>query len=365
MFIKGFDVSTLIEERACGARYFDGERQEDALKILAAKGGNSLRLRLWLDPYDKDGAPYGAGTSDFAKLVQLAKEGKALGMGYLLDFHYSDFWTDPGKQYLPKAWEDFTLEEVEQALYDYTVKTLQDLAALDLLPDMVQVGNEITNGILWPYGKWENTDTLISFINTGIRAVKSVCPDMKIMLHLDCGGNNARCREWFDAFVKKGEDFDVIGLSYYPFWHGTIDDLTFNMNDLAARYQKDIVVAEVSMGFTMEDYRPYEGLDASCGKGMATKEHLLAGLDFPMTKQGQADFMHRVLERIAAIPEGRGKGFYYWEPAWVPVPGCGWATEASLLYMNDPGPCGNEWANQALFDYQGKALPALDVISAF
>lgn len=366
-FIKGMDVSSLIEERACGAKFYDEGVEGDALEILKRYGADSLRIRLWNNPYSLDGKPYGAGTNDFEKLVQLASEGKKLGYSYLLDLHYSDFWGDPGKQYAPKAWDGLNPEELEQKVYEYTKEILLKLQELELLPDMVQVGNEVTNGLMWPHGKWDNSpENIAKFISAGIRAVREFSPKSIVMLHLDCGGNNARCREWFDAYLANGgEDFEVIGLSYYPFWHGTIDDLTNNMNDLAARYQKDIVVAEVSTGFTMEDYKDFEKLSDRERKGMATKPHLAEAVEHPMTPQGQSDFMLEIMKRIRQIPDGRGKGFYYWEPAWVPVPGCGWANKEALEYIKDPGPGGNEWANQALFDYQGNALPALKVIRDF
>lgn len=297
--------------------------------------------------------------------MALASAGKKLGYSYLLDLHYSDFWADPGKQFPPKEWAYAGADALEKHVYDYTKDVLLKLKRLDLLPEMVQVGNEITNGLMWPHGKWDNVDNIARFISAGIRAVREVSPDSRVMLHLDCGGNNARCREWFDAYVQRGEDFDVIGLSYYPFWHGTIDDLTNNMNDLSQRYQKDVIVAEVSMGFTMEDYADREKLAPKERKGMATKPNLAEAVEYPMTPEGQASFMQKVMERIAQVPDGRGKGFYYWEPAWIPVPGCGWANEESLKYIQDPGPGGNEWANQALFDYDGNALPALKVIRDF
>lgn len=361
-FIKGMDVSTLSELRTLGARYYDGGKEEPLLSILKKYDVDSLRIRLWNNPYSLTGKPYGAGTNDFAKLTKIAAEGKALGLSYLLDLHYSDFWTDPGKQYLPKAWSNMSLTEVEKAVYSYTKETLRRLKEEDLLPDMVQVGNEVTNGLLWPYGKAGEYDNIARFINAGIRGVREISQDMPIMLHLDCGGNNGKCREWFDAYMARGESFEAIGLSYYPFWHGTIEDLSNNMNDLAVRYGKDIIVAEVSMGHTMEDYKTYEQLSDEERKGMATKPHLAELVDYPMTKQGQADFMQEVMKRISEVPGGKGRGFYYWEPAWIPIPGCGWANEESLAYMKDQGPGGNEWANQALFDYDGNALPALAVI---
>ena len=183
-----------------------------------------------------------------------------------------------------------------------------------------------------------------------------------VMIHLDNGGNNALYREWFDNFTKRGEDFEIIGLSYYPFWHGSLQMLNDNMNDIAERYGKDLVIAEVSMGYTMEDYKNYEKLSDEERKGYATRPALVEKIEYPMTKQGQYDLMEDFLNRISHIKGGKGKGFFYWEPAWIPVPGSGWATPASLKYMNDPGPCGNEWANQALFDYDGNSLPTLALI---
>ena len=187
------------------------------------------------------------------------------------------------------------------------------------------------------------------------------------MIHLDNGGNNALYREWFDQYinVNKGADFDIIGLSYYPFWHGTLDDLANNMNDIAVRFGKELVIAEVSMGHTTEDYASYEKLAPEDRKGMATKPALCEKVPFAMTKEGQSDFMAALLETIEKVPEKKGRGFFYWEPAWIPLPGSGWATDEALAYIKEKGPCGNEWANQALFDYDGNALPALQIIKDY
>lgn len=193
--------------------------------------------------------------------------------------------------------------------------------------------------------------------------MREIQADIPIMIHLDNGGFNEMYVEWFDEFTKRAEPFDIIGLSYYPFWHGTMEQLEFNMRDMARRYGKKLVVAETSMGFTMEDYRDREGKPLDQLKGMATKPELVEKLNYPMTKEGQASFMKDLMKLIADIPGG--EGFYYWEPSWIPVPGCGWATEAALAYTGEKGPGGNEWANQALFDYDGNALPALAVIRDF
>lgn len=362
-FIKGMDISTLLEQEACGAHYYDNGKEGDLLEILKNYGVNSVRLRLWNDPYAEDGTPYGAGTNDLEKTIIMAKRALALDMGVLLDLHYSDFWADPGKQMVPKAWKNYSEAELEQAVYDFTKETMERLHREQAAPTLVQVGNELTNGLLWPTGKKPNFDAIARYVSAGIRGVRAVDKNVPIMIHLDNGGNNEMYREWFDNYMKRGEDFQMIGLSYYPFWHGTLDELEYNMRDMAERYQKELVVAEVSMGFTMEDYAAYENLAPEDRKGMATKPELVEKLEYPMTKEGQTDFMKDIMQRIASIPGGRG--FYYWEPGWIPVPGCGWATDAALAYTGEAGPGGNEWANQALFDYDGNALPALKAIRDF
>lgn len=363
MYIKGMDISTLLEEEKCGAKYFDNGEMGDMLEILSSYGCNYVRLRLWNDPYDENGKPYGAGTNDLAATIELAKRAKAQGMKLLLDYHYSDFWVDPGKQNIPKAWKGLDLNGLKQAVYDYTEQTLTKMIKEDVCPDMVQVGNEITNGLLWPFGKKPEYDNIAEFVSAGIRAVRKNCPKAEVMLHLDAGGNNPMYVDWFENYVKRGEDFDIIGMSYYPFWHGSISELEYNMRDMAARYGKKIVIAEVSMGFTMEDYASYEGLGPDERKGYATRKELVEKIEYPMTPKGQADFMQKIMSLISEIPGGYG--FFYWEPGWIPVPGCGWATDEALAYTGEKGPCGNEWANQALFDYDGNALPALKTIKDY
>lgn len=371
-YYKGMDISTLLEVEKCGGKFYDKGQEREALSILKDYDVNAVRIRLWNDPYSEEGEPYGAGTNDFKSVAELSKRAKEKGFDILLDYHYSDFWADPGKQFVPKAWRGYSVEELERAVYEYTKKTLLDLKEEELLPDMVQVGNELSNGLLWPYGKVPEYDNIARFVSAGIRAVKEVS-DMAlaegaisekilIMIHLDNGGNNALYREWFDNYIKRGEDFDIIGLSYYPFWHGTFDMLQNNMHDIAQRFGKELIIAEVSMGHTMEDYAEYEKLAPGQRKGMATRPALVEKIEYPMTLEGQKEFMKELFRRIASVPEGKGRGYFYWEPAWIPVPGSGWATECSLKYIEDKGPCGNEWANQALFDYKGNALPTWEAV---
>ncbi len=361
-YVKGMDLSTMWELKQLGAKYYDNGEERELLSIMKDYDIDTIRLRLWLDPYSKEGKPYGAGTNDLETTLHIAKEVTRAGLNVLLNFHYSDFWTDPQKQTKPKAWASFDAQQLEEAVYQYTADVMKRFQEEKIALSMVQIGNEVTNGLLWPEGKWPNCDNIAKFLNAGIRAVRERKSDIPIMIHLDQGGNNTLYRNWMDEFFKRAEPFDIIGLSYYPFWHGTLEDLKENMNDLAIRYKKDLIVAEVSTGFTMEDYKEYEKLEDSARKGYATKPDIVKKVKYPMTREGQADFMREFLDIIEKVPENRGKGFFYWEPAWLPVAGSGWATDESLAYINDPGPCGNEWANQALFDYDGNALPALSVI---
>ncbi|MCD7746351.1 MAG: glycosyl hydrolase 53 family protein [Lachnospiraceae bacterium] len=406
-WFTGMDLSTLQAVEANGGKFYDKGQQGDAMEILRAYGMNLVRLRLWNDPFDEDGCSYGAGDCDIETVLVLAKRAKRLGVGWLLDFHYSDFWADPGKQRVPKAWRGMNAKELEQAVYDYTAEVLERCRREDVVPQMVAVGNELSNGLLWPLGQLSPGGTIsdtyknvAAFVSAGIRAVRDFerrintgtigtdrshfVPDfglpvreepsdgamdgdsckIPVMIHLDNGGNNELYRRWFDQyFANGGADFEYIGLSYYPFWHGTLEMLEANMNDIALRYGKRLIVAEVSMGFTMEDYAAYEQLSPKERKGMATKPEIAAAVPYPMSPQGQADFMRDLICVIKKVPNGLGCGFVYWEAAWLPVPNVGWANAESCAYIQEPGPYGNEWANQALFDYDGNALPALEAIA--
>lgn len=362
-FIKGADVSSLLEVERCGGVFRDGGEPMDALEILKNYGFNYVRLRLWNDPYNENGEDYGAGICDLATVLALAQRAKALGMKWLLDIHYSDFWADPGKQTVPKAWQGIKEQELTEVVYQYTRYVLQSCRLAGVLPDMVQTGNELSSGLLWPSGKFGNWDNICRYVSTGIRAVREEAPQTRTIVHLDNGGKNELYREWFDNFFSRGGDCDIIGLSFYPFWHGRMSGLAANMNDIAVRYQKDLIVVEAGMGFTMEDYTARQG--GGEWKGMATTQELVEKIEYPMTPEGQCVYVRELMETVRDIPDGRGKGFFWWEPAWLPVPGTGWAKRAGWEYVHEKGPGGNEWANQALFDYDGNALPSLAVIRDF
>ena len=280
-FVKGMDLSTLLELEKCGVKYYVDGTEMDILDIMKKYDVDTIRIRLWNDPYSESGESYGAGENDLKTTLAIAKKVTDAGLGVLLNFHYSDFWADPGKQIKPKAWKDYGVEELEKAVYEFTVDTMKVFRDNGINTTMVQVGNELSNGLLWPEGKVPNYDNIAKFVNAGIRGVRAIDEDVPIMIHLDNGGNNALYREWFDEFTKRGEDFQLIGLSYYPFWHGTLDMLTNNMNDIAERYGKELIIAEVSMGYTMEDYKDYEKLTdeqgicnqaGTCGKDRVSND---------------------------------------------------------------------------------------------
>lgn len=359
-FMIGHDVSTLVSVERAGGKFYDQGVQGDALEILKRYGANYVRLRLWNDPYDEKGHDYGAGVCDLDTVLTLARRANKLGMKWLLDFHYSDFWADPGKQYPPKAWRGYDETQLERAVYDYTKEILGICSEQGLMPDMVQVGNEITNGLLWPYGRKPEFDNIARFINAGVRAVREASSEITVMVHLDNGGNHPMYVEWFDNFFARGGDCDVIGLSYYPTWHGTMEELRDNMMDIAPRYGKPLVIVETSNAFTMDSYAGYE--QRAERKGAATRPDVQAKVPYPATPEGQRKFTMDLLDILDAVPDNRGVGIFWWESAWIPVPHVGWAEQSGWEYVYEKGPGGNEWANQCLFDFDGNALPALTAL---
>lgn len=244
--ILGADISFLPELEAKGMKFSDKGKEGDAIAILKSHGINYIRLRIFNNPAADSGYSPGKGFCDLPHTLAMAKRVKAAGMKFLLDFHYSDYWADPGKQYKPSAWKEANFMDLKDSLYVFTQKVMTALKAQNTLPDMVQAGNEINHGVVWPEGNISHPDSLAALLYEGIRAVKKVAPRTTIMLHVALGGQY----EEADAFYTKMRDrhvpFDVIGLSYYPKWHGTVADLRFTTNYLADKFKKDIVVVEYS-----------------------------------------------------------------------------------------------------------------------
>lgn len=332
--ILGADISSLTKSEDKGGiyKYSDGT-SADALQILKDGGLNYARLRVWVDPAD--------GYHNEAEVLALAVRLKALGLKLLVDFHYSDDWADPGKQYKPAAWKGYTLEQLEQAVYDHTYAVCSRLAAQGTPADMVQIGNEINAGILWPDGDYNHFDNLARLLTAGYRAAKAASSATVVMLHIAEGGDNEMARWFFDNLTRRDVPFDVIGVSYYPFWHGSLAQLQANLNDLTVRYDKDVIVAEFAYAFTvLED----DGFANIAGRNLAVD-------GYPFTPDGQRRMLRDVMAIVRGVPDGRGLGVFYWDATWTAVPGNGWNTQ-------DPQ-SGNGWENQALFNYADEALPAL------
>jgi beta-galactosidase len=242
----GADISFLPELEARGMKFSDNGMEKDAIQILKDHGFNYVRLRVFNDPARDSGYSPGKGFCDLENTKKMAKRVKAAGMKLLLDFHYSDYWADPGKQYKPAAWRNISFDELKKAVYDYTKVVMQQLKDQGTTPDMVQVGNEINHGIIWPEGNVSNFDGLAQLINAGTKAVKDVDPSVVMMLHVALGGQNDESVFFIDNMMARGVHFDVIGESYYPKWHGTLEDLETNLEDLSRRYNKDVIVVEYS-----------------------------------------------------------------------------------------------------------------------
>ncbi|MBQ9457129.1 MAG: glycosyl hydrolase 53 family protein [Bacilli bacterium] len=362
--ILGFDASSYLEVLEKGGTYtVHGEKVDPFLYLHDVNGCSYLRLRLWVDPYDEDGHPYGGGTNDLVKFIALAKKGHQDGYQILLDFHFSDFWCDPGKQYIPKSWpkDDFTA--LSETLGNYVKDTLEAIQAVGIPIAAIQIGNEITNGMLWPLGKieWdEATDTrhgyenLTHLLKVGIASAKAIFPAAKILIHLERSYDQAVYVEYFDELAKAGVEYDIIGLSYYPYWHHSFEELFANIDALQKRYGKETWIVETSYGFTYETaYKesiPFPPLvnEKLFEKGDAREP-------YPLTKEGQVEFITTLLSKAKEHQVG---AVFYWEPLWLPLPGTSWASKEGEMYINETEkPCTNEWANQCLFDYDGEATP--------
>ena len=360
--ILGIDASTYLEELSHGAKYFDGDREIDPLDEFIKNGVNHMRIRVWNDPYSPEGEPYLAGTADLDNYVKLGKLAKAKGYHLYMDLHYSDFWADPGKQFIPKAWEGYTLDRLVEAVYSFTKHCLEVAKREGVAPEIIQVGNEITNGILWPIGKlWVddkrgNYESLTRLLSAGCRACREVLPEAEIMLHLEKSNDKEIYQEFFTEMEKAGVDFDIIGASYDPFWHGLPEEMLDNLR-ACRRFGKKIMISELGYGFTTEGYY-LKGKE--CRLVVDESLSRVPGFTdvYPMSPEGQRSFVHYIMKRVRA--EGID-GVFYWEPIWLPGEGICWASEAGQRYIHEEGKSThNEWANQCLFDYEGRKLPAFD-----
>lgn len=333
--ILGADVSYIEELEANGAIFKENGMADDLFAILARNGINTIRLRIWHTP--------AAGWYDLESTIALAKRTRAAGMDLLLDFHFSDTWADPGRQTKPAAWTGLPFEILRDSLYAYTYDVMAAMKAEDVLPAYVQVGNETSQGMLWDEGRvggafnsatqWSQLRTLFS---DAIRAIRDVAATetVQIILHTDRGGDVGGATWFFDNITSTGTvDFDMIGLSYYPWWHGTMEAMEQTVNTVAAKYEKPVLLAETAYPWTLQWYDNTNNL-------VGLPEHLLPG--YERLPDAQYTFLKDVLSVVRRIPEGRGAGISYWAPEFMAVPGVG-----------------SVWENVALFDNTGELLPAI------
>lgn len=359
--ILGIDVSTYLEELEHGAKYFADGVEVDPLDLFRANGVTHMRVRLWHNPKDENGVEYLAGNCNLDTVLKLSKLAVSKGYKLLLDLHYSDFWADPGKQFLPKAWRGYDLERLERAVYEYTVSVMRAFKEQDLALDMVQVGNEITNGFMWPVGKLEidgvrgNYDSFCALLKAGIRAVREET-DARVMIHLERSNDQGVYDEFLTEMKNRSVDYDVLGVSYYPYWHGTFEQFFANMNN-CKKYGKEIVVAELGYGFTTDSYQLGDS-GTRLVIDNATVSALETAKTYPLTPDGQACYLR---DFLALAKENGLSGVFYWEPLWIPGEGICWASPEGQKYIGEEGKSTlNEWANQCLFDYEGNKLPAFD-----
>lgn len=365
-FINGVDLSSIIALENSGVTFYNDQGEEtDIFTTLKAKGVNYVRVKIWNDPYDADGFGYGGGNNDVDKALKIGKRATDAGMKVLVNFHYSDFWADPAKQMAPKAWTDFTLEQKQTAITDFTTATLTTLIEQGVDVGMVQVGNETNNGLAGESG-WTN---MLPLFDAGTKAVRAVDPNIAIALHFtnpEKGTYPGYAKRLDDAQI----DYDIFASSYYSFWHGSLENLTETLSHVANTYNKDVLMVETSYAYTPED-----------GDG---HENTIKGTEnnppYPYTVQGQANAIRDAIEAIVNVGE-RGIGVFYWEPAWLPVGpkenvdqnkilwethGAGWASSYASEY--DPEDAGVWYGgsaidNQAWFDFDGNPLPSANIFN--
>lgn len=363
-FIRGMDVSSILAEEKSGVKYYSGDgTEQDVFTTMAQAGVNYARIRVWNDPYDEDGHGYGGGNNDLATAIALGKRATENGMKVCIDFHYSDFWADPAKQMCPKAWVDMSLEEKSNALYEYTRDSLTQLLDNGVDVCMVQVGNETNNGMAGE----TKIPNIAQLMNSGSKAVREVSErynkEIKVALHY----TNADDYDGIDSILYKLSsfqvDYDIFALSYYPYWHGTFENVQNVMTNIREKYGKETLIAETAYCYTTED---------TDGSGNSVGESDLLDT-YGATVQSQSTALRDV---CATANEAGALGVFYWEGAWITVGdrnadnspiweefGSGWASSYASDY--DPDDAGQyyggcSWDNQALFGADGKPLESLN-----
>ena len=365
-FIWGMDASSVLAEENSGVKYynFQGEEQ-DVFLTLSQAGTNYIRLRVWNDPYDENGNGYGGGNNDVSTAMALGKRATKYGMKVCIDFHYSDFWADPKRQHAPKDWESMTTEEKGEALYAFTVAGLTELLDSGVDVGMVQIGNEINFGM----SDETEPEKVAMLLRSGSKAVREISDkyekDIQIVVHYTDLQNYENLDYLVSNLNTYAVDYDILGLSYYPFWHGGLEDMHYAVKTLKEKYDKKIMIVETSYCYTFKE-----------GDGFANS---IKGTDdiaegYPATVQGQANMIRDIID---GANEAGAMGVFYWEGTWIPVGeasndnssiweefGSGWASSYASEY--DPEDAGLyyggcSWENQALFDFNGYPLASLNI----
>ncbi len=281
VFAKGADVGWLTQLESLGYSYVDETNtQMSALQILKNHGVNTIRIRTNVNPTITAGV-LGIGDDNQAGSIALAKLANSMGFQIMIDFQYSDTWADPGHQTIPAAWSGESYSQLQTTVYSYTYNFMKALAADGIYPQWVQVGNEINSGLLWPVGEYTNFSQLAGLVNEGYWAVKNVSNSTQVVVHLANLSNLSDFEWFFDTLKANGGLYDVIGASYYD-GPGTLSTITYNLNTLAARYNKPVMICEI--GYAENDWN------------------------------GANDDVKTALQAVAAVPNGRGLGVIYWEP---------------------------------------------------
>lgn len=363
-FMCGVDISMIDQIEKSGGKFYNSDgKEEDVFKILKSHGVNYVRIRLWNNPvyeenqYDKNGKlvakkgdPMGGGNNNLETDLRIAKRIKDAGLKFMLDFHYSDFWADPGKQYMPQDWKNLSAKELADEVEKFTRESIDAFVKAGAAPDSVQIGNELNSGFMWPIGQLWSDDPSVKiggmkeFTNLLSRASKGVRTSqggekMKIIIHLADGGRQELYKWIFDEVKKAKIDYDIIGLSFYTYWHGSMNDLKANLEMISKRYGKEMAVVETAYAFTEED-------GDSQGNVFQTYSDEAHG--YVPSVQGQATAIRDIIETVSSVKGGIG--VFYWEADSILWPGANLSTTE-----------GNTWENQAMFSFDGKALPSLAV----
>ncbi len=362
-FIMGCDISTVISLEESGVKFYDyAGNENDLFDTLKQSSVNYIRVRIWNDPFDSAGNSYGGGNNDIETACKIGKRAADAGLKLLADFHYSDFWADPSKQMCPKAWEGMEIEEKKEALYQYTKDCLTKLKDAGADVGMVQLGNE-TNGKMSGEKIWMN---IYYLMDAGSRATREILPDALVAVHFTNPESSDRMLNYASKLKYYDLDYDVFASSYYPYWHGTLDNLTSVLKTVSETYGKKVMVAETSYAYTLED---------GDGSGNSIGDVVNYEKKYPITVQGQSRALRDVIQAVVNVGSA-GIGVFYWEPAWLPVPGesweersalwekfgSGWASSFSGEYdPDDAGKYygGSAWDNQAMFDHSGRPLESL------